>query len=367
MKNHYGKILIRNHNLFQKKAKAKKALQIPDSLDYTGIITDNIIEIKLMTFDIDNVASHSSDNIEEIISKIDENKVNWINIDAIYNTDIIKSVGEHFLIHHLILEDILNTEQLPKVDFEDNYLFLTMKILTLNPVSNLIDNEHISFLLGKNYVISFQEKKGDIFNGIRERILDAKGRVRKRSSDYLFYLLVDAIVDNYYLVVDNLNDNIDDLEEKLYYNPKQEQFQNILELKKQTIFLRKAIIPLESALRSLTDEDLDSIDPVHTKYFLDVFEHTKSIIQDIEIMRELLIGHIELYMSAQSNKMNNIMKTLTVIASIFIPLTFLAGVYGMNFKYMPELDWKYGYPLILFSMCSIGIIMFIYMKRKHWF
>ena len=366
MKDNLGDYLKKNLRFLNSPVRAKKAGLSPGELVYTGEIVDKKINVEILSFDSEQASKFNSEDASDILKKFDKSKVNWINIDALYNTDLIKDIGTFFNLHPLIMEDILNTTHPPKVDMEDDYIFITLKMLMIDK-SGEIDIEHVSFILGNNYVLSFQEKHGDVFDSIRDRITNGKGKARKRSADYLLYLLIDAVVDNYYFVLDNLNDKIDDLEEKLYFDPSQDNFQKIIDYKKQLIHLKKSIVPLEPVLHELLDEEIQAIDGSHTKYFNDISDHLKSIIQDLDVMREVLLGHVELYMSSLSNKMNAIMKTLTVVAAIFIPLTFVAGVYGMNFRYMPELEWSLGYPLILSFMALAGIGMFIYMKKKKWF
>jgi len=366
MQRDLGDYIKKNLKFLVPPQRAKKAGLPPGSLTYTGDILDKQILINLISYDADNFSTYKSSEFKKILDKFQKDKINWLNVDALYKTDIINEIGEYFHLHPLILEDILNTQQQPKIDVEDDNLFITLKMLRINSAGE-IDIEHLSFVLGNNYVLSFQEKHGDVFDVIRDRITNGKGKARKRTADYLLYLLIDAIVDNYYFVLDNINDKIDELEEQIYFNPTQENFQKIIDYKKQLIHLRKAIFPLESVIRELLDEDIPVIDSSHSRYFTDVLDHLKSIVQDLDVMREVLLGHIELYMSSLSNKMNSVMKTLTIVASIFIPLTFLAGVYGMNFKYMPELGWKWGYPLVWIVMITAGLLMLFFMKKKKWY
>jgi magnesium transporter len=299
------------------------------------------------------------------LDKTKNNRINWININGLFDTDVVKSIGEKFELDNLILEDILNTQHQPKSELTNDSVFITMKMLSV--VDGFINVEHISFVLKDNYLFSFQETHGDVFDWIRERLSNGKSKVRKKSKDYLLYLLIDAIVDNYFVVLDFINDKVDEIEEQIYFNPTTEFFEQIIGLKKKIIYLRKSILPLENAIKNLIDDDSGQISDENHKYYSDILDHLRSLIQDIEILREIIKGQIELYMTSLSVKMNNVMKTLTIIASIFIPLTFVAGVYGMNFKFMPELEWYWGYPAILSVMALLGISMFIYMKRKHWF
>lgn len=366
MRTDIGEYIRKNIKSFLNPIRSKKAGHAPGTLIYTGAVKDKKTKIKLMTYNTDSFAEFDFENTSEVFAKFDNNKINWINVEGLQNVEIIDEIGNFFNVHPLILEDILNTEQQSKIDIEDEYIFITLKMLKVIK-SRDIDIEHISFILGSNYVISFQEKQGDIFDIIRDRLINNKGKARKRTADYLFYLLIDAIVDNYYYVLDNINDKIDELEEAIYFNPSHENFQKIIDYKKHLIHLKKLIYPLESCIKELLDDEISTINSNHINYFNDVLDHLKSIVQDLDVMREILIGHVELYMSALNNKMNSVMKTLTIVASIFIPLTFIAGVYGMNFKYMPELESKWGYPIILLIMLLTGLIMLFYMKKKKWF
>lgn len=366
MQKDIGQYIKKNIKIFSNPIRAKKAGLPPGTLTYTGEVTDKKVLINLVTYNSDYFDSVISEDLNFALEKIEKDKINWINIEGLSKTEIIDNLGSYFKLHPLVLEDILNIQQQPKIDIEDENIFVTLKFLKLNNFGD-IDIEHVSLVLGANYVISFKEKESDVFDVIKDRLINNKGKVRKRTADFLFYLLIDAIVDNYYYILDNINDKIDELEEIIYFNPSQDNFLKIIHYKKHLIHLRKSFIPLESVIRELLDEDNNLIGTENTKYYNDVFDHLKSIIQDLEIMREMLIGHIELYMSSLNNKMNSVMKTLTIVASIFIPLTFIAGVYGMNFKYMPELEMIWGYPLILLIMLITGLGMVFYMKKKKWF
>lgn len=358
-------MLQKKLDLLEKPVRAKKAGLAPGTLLYTGFVTNPVTDMSIISYNENEFDRKNSQSIDEILSAIKQDKINWLNLDGIFDIETVKIVGEKFELDSLIQEDILNTQHQPKAEITDESIFITMKMLAV--VDNSITTEHISFVVKQNSLISFQEIEGDVFGGIRDRLENVKSKARKKSTDFLLYLLIDAIVDNYFIVLDFINDKVDEIEEQLYFNPTPEIFERIIEFKKNIIYLKKSILPLENAIRILIDDDSGQIAEANHKYFSDVLDHLKSLIQDIEIQREILMSHIEIYMSSLSVKMNNVMKALTIVASIFIPLTFVAGVYGMNFKYMPELNWVWGYPAILFIMAGIGIGMFIYMKRKHWF
>ncbi|ROL61692.1 magnesium and cobalt transport protein CorA [Bacteroidetes/Chlorobi group bacterium ChocPot_Mid] len=366
MQTDIGDYIKKNMKFLSNPIRAKKAGHPPGTLTYTGEVADNKVKLDLITFDSDSCNEFEFDKTDELLAKFDKDKINWINVVGLHDVEVINETGNFFNLHPLVLEDILNTQQQPKIDIEDENIFITLKMLKVNK-SGDIDIEHVSFILGSNYVISFQERQQDVFDNIRDRLINNKGKARKRTSDYLFYLLIDAVVDNYYYVLDNINDKIDELEQAIYFNPSHDNFQKIIDYKKHLIHLKKLIYPLESCIRELLDDEVSTINNNYIKYYNDVLDHLKSIIQDLDVLREILIGHVELYMSALNNKMNSVMKTLTIVASIFIPLTFIAGVYGMNFRYMPELESKWGYPLILLIMLITGLGMLFYMKKKKWF
>jgi len=229
-----------------------------------------------------------------------------------------------------------------------------------------INSEQVSIILGQNYVISFQEKEGDVFNPIRERIRTGKGRIRKMGADYLAYGLIDAIVDGYFLILEKLGENIEDVEETMMSNPTPETLHSIHRLKRKMISIRKSVWPLREAVSTLERSDSSLIQDPTRIYLKDVYDHTIQVIDTVETFRDMLSGILDIYLSSISNKMNEIMKVLTIIATIFIPLTFIAGVYGMNFENMPELKWRWGYPAIWFVMLFIGILMLVYFRKKKW-
>ena len=292
--------------------------------------------------------------------------VTWINITGLHDISKIETLGECFNLHPLLMEDLLNTDQRPKLeDFED-YLFIVLKMLTYDGSSKSIVSEQISLVLGRNFVLSFQETEGDVFDSVRSRIRNSKGRFRKSGADYLLYALIDSIVDNYFVIMENAGEQIEDLEEALTADPKSQYLPELHRLKREAIFLRKSVWPLREVISGLQRADSKLIKKETQLYLRDVYDHTIQVIDNVETFRDMLAGILDLYLSGMSNKMNEIMKVLTVFAAIFIPLTFVAGVYGMNFEYMPELTWRYGYFYVLGFMGLVTAELLGFFKIKKW-
>ena len=292
--------------------------------------------------------------------------VTWLDVDGIHQADVFDIVGKHARLHHLVIEDIHNTYQRPKVEDYEDYLYIVLKMISWNEETKEVQAEQVSLILGKNYVISFKEDPGDIFDPVRLRLREGKGRIRKMGADYLAYSLLDQVVDNYFLVLENLGEQIEDLEEELITNPDASTLQTIHHLKREMIFLRKSVWPLREAISSLERGESPLFQPETLVYLRDVYDHTIQVIDTIETFRDMVSGMLDIYLSSVSNRMNEVMKVLTIIATIFIPLTFIAGIYGMNFANIPELHWRWGYFVVLGVMIIIAIGMVIYFRRKGW-
>jgi len=348
------------------KKRSKKVGLPPGTLVHVGEKKTEKVNITIIDYDEAHFQEKEAKTIEECFPFKDKPTVTWINIDGIHQLDIVEKVGKHFGLHPLILEDIVNTEQRTKVeDFED-YIFVILKMLYSEGKNNETRAEQVSLILSSNFVISFQENKGDVFNPIRERIRNGKGRIRKLGADYLAYALVDAIVDNYFVILEKTGDEIEDIEEELITNPTPETLQLIHNLKREMIFLRRSIWPLREVISGLERGGSSLIKESTEIYLRDVYDHTIQVIDTIETFRDMISGVLDIYLSSVSNKMNAVMKILTIVATTFIPLTLIAGIYGMNFKYMPELEWRWGYPVILVVIIAIGISMLVYFRRKKW-
>ena len=292
--------------------------------------------------------------------------VAWINIDGIHNSEIIENIGKNLNLHPLLLEDIMNTHQRPKMEDYGDYIFMVLKMLYHNTEQDKLEIEQVSLILGPNYVVSFQEKEGDVFNPVRERIRKGKGKVRKMGASYLAYTLIDAIIDHYFVLLEGTGDKIEEIEEELVTEPVTKTLQAIHDLKREMIYLRKSVWPLREAINGLQKTESTLIEESVGLYLRDVYDHTIQVIDTIESYRDMISGMLDIYLSSISNKMNEVMKVLTIIATIFIPLTFIAGIYGMNFVYIPELQLRWGYFAALFVMAVVAILMLFYFRKKKW-
>jgi magnesium transporter len=290
--------------------------------------------------------------------------VTWVNVNGVHCVEVLEELGECFGIHSLVLEDIANTEQRPKTEDFGDYLFVVLKMLDYE--GDEVGTEQVSLILGPNYVLSFQEREGDVFDVVRERIRNAKGRIRKTGPDYLAYALLDAVVDNYFVILEQIGEKVGLLEDELAENPKPETLQNVHELKREMIILRKSVWPLREVVNGLIRDDSKLVRESTGVFLKDVYDHTIQVIDAVETYRDVLSGMLDLYLSTVSNRMNEVMKVLTIIATIFIPLTFVAGVYGMNFKFMPELGWHWSYPLVWLVMVTVAVLMVLFFRRKRW-
>jgi len=264
------------------------------------------------------------------------------------------------------MEDMLNTNQRAKLDEYEDYLYLVLRMFYYSGSIKEIHSEQISIVIGKGYVLSFQETEGDIFDPIRDRIRTGKGKIRKMDADYLGYCLLDTIVDNYFIIMESIGDELEDLEDELVKNPTQDTLQKLYRIKQNMLLLRKSVWPLREAISKFQRLEHKLIGETTKLYLRDVYDHTIQVIDNIETYRDMTTGMIDIYLSSISQKLNETMKVLTIIATIFIPLTFITGLYGMNFEFMPELTWKYGYFAALFVMLSVAVTMMTYFKRKKW-
>ena len=346
--------------------RARSAGLPPGTLIHLGEPKTTRVKITVIDYSDIDFEEQEIDKIEECYAYKDKQTVTWINIDGIHEVDIIEKIGTHFGIHPLMLEDIVNTEQRPKLEDFENYLFLVLKMLSFDEQQRAIKIEQVSLVVGPNYVLTFQEREGDVFEPVRDRIRRAKGRIRKMSADYLAYALLDAIVDSYFVILEKIGDKIEELEEDLISQPDTETLQSIHYLKREMIYLRRSIWPLREVTSAMSRNESILIKKSTEIFLKDVYDHTIQVIDTIEAYRDMISGMLDTYLSSISNRMNEVMKVLTIFAAIFIPLTFVAGIYGMNFSFMPELGWKWGYFVVLALMAAIVITMLIYFRRKKW-
>ncbi len=348
------------------KKRLKTLGQPPGTLIFTGEQKTEEITISIIDYDENQYQEKKVKTVEECLQFKETPTVTWININGLHEPSVIEQIGEHFDIHTLILEDILNTTQRPKLDDLGDYICIILKMLSYDEENRRIDIEQVSFLLGSNFVISFQEKEGDVFNPIRDRIRTGKGRVRKMGADFLAYALIDAVVDNYFIILEQLGEEFEQLEDELLSNPVPDTSVKIHAMKRELIYIRRSVWPLRELINGLERGESKLIKKATLIFMRDLYDHTIQVVDNTEAFRDIISGMLDTYLSSLSNRMNEVMKVLTLIATIFIPLTFIAGVYGMNFHFMPELAWRWSYPIVWIVMCAIGVSMLFLFKRKKW-
>jgi len=336
----------------------------PGTLVYTGEYFENKPSIELIGYNGTD-AERKEISVEDL-DKIDDSRVFWLNINGLSDTSLIEKIGSAFSINSLVLEDILHTSQRPKVEFYSEYMFAVMKMIYFDNESSRLTFEQISIVLTKNGVISFQEKPGDVFDGIRRRIIENKGIVRSNKADYLAYLIMDAVTDHYFHILEKFGEDIEEIEDLIVYKPDTSSISALHEVKRNLIMLRKSVWPLREVISGIERDDTGIISKELRFYIRDLYDHTIQIMDTVETQREMTAGLLDIYLSTLSNKMNEVMKVLTIIATIFIPLTFVAGVYGMNFAFMPELHFRWGYPAVLIGMFVLFLGMLYYFRKKKW-
>ncbi len=350
-----------------RKKRSRKAGMPPGSLVHIGERKQERARITLVDYDQGQVHEREVQDIAECFPFKDSPTVTWINVDGLHDVEVIERLGGRFNLHPLILEDILNTAERPKIEDYGDYLFAVLKVFLGNPSGGREERTiQVSIVIGPNFVLSFQEKTNPIFDAVKDRIRRGKGRLRRSGADYLAYALVDSIVDSYFAVLERFGDEIEELEEALVADPKREILRRIHALKSEMVFLRRSIWPLREVVNTMERLETPLITAATDIFLRDVYDHTIQVIDNLETYRDVLSGMVETYLSSVSNRMNEVMKVLTIIATIFIPITFLAGVYGMNFRFMPELEWKYGYFVVWGIMIAAVALMVVYFKRKKW-
>ncbi|MFZ7101631.1 MAG: magnesium/cobalt transporter CorA [Peptococcaceae bacterium] len=348
------------------KSRSIKSGRPPGTLVHIGERKIEDVTVSVINYSETTCREKIFTDISEALNFTDNFSANWINIDGIHNIHVIEEIGRKFNLHPLLLEDILNTDQRPITEDFADYLFVVLKMFDYAKETGRIKIEQISLVFGNDFLISFQEEAGDIFDPIRDRLRTAKTNIRKLGTDYLAYALIDAIIDNYYVIMENVDLQIEQIEEELLEEPGSATLQKIHNLKKNLIILRKSAWPLREVIAALERTDSELIKTGTKKFLRDVYDHAVQVIDLIETFQDILSGMIDVYLSSVSNRMNEIMKVLTIISTIFIPMTFISGIYGMNFKYMPELEWRGGYFTILIIMALIPLSLLFYFKKKKW-
>lgn len=338
----------------------------PGTLVYTGENPDQEVIVSVVDYNQTTFQKLEFTSIEDLLSLRGAETVTWVNINGIHDVSLIESIGEHFAIHSLVLEDILHSQQRPKLEDYDDYLFIVLKHLSLDEKTLDVLQEQISIILTEGIVFTFSERSANLFESVYKRISTGKGRIRGRGSDYLAYAIIDTIVDQYFVFQDALDNLLDGIEEQLLTNPDKQTLAHIQTLKREIIFVKRNITPVRELLAMLLRSESPLIHESCDIFFRDVYDHSIRVIEAMESYRELVSGMLDIYLSSISNRMNEVMKVLTIFASIFIPLTFIAGIYGMNFEHMPELKWRLAYPILWVIFVLITGVLLYYFKRKKW-
>lgn len=356
---------MRAGSRFHKKRSVKSGLP-PGSLVHIGDDSNKSVQISRIGYGPGEIEERQFEQIDQYLQNPCNSEVVWVNVEGVHDVELIRALGENHTFHPLVLEDIVNTIQRPKIEDYGDYLFIVLKMLRPTDEGDF-SSEQLSIILGPDYLFTFQEGiRGDAFDSVRERIRNGKGKIRGMGADYLAYALIDAIVDGYFIVLELFGEKIVDVEEELTLTPDQDALHRIIGMKKEIIYLRKSVWPLREAISFLERGDSSLLHDATRLYFRDVYDHTVQVIDTVETYRDLLSGMLDLYHSSISNRTNEVMKFLTVIGTIFMPLTFLVGVYGMNFKHFPELEWKDGYFILWGLMVSLALLMVAYFRKKRW-
>ncbi len=339
--------------------KSRKSGLAPGTMVHIGTRTTGKIKIRGMDYNGTYFKEVVTSNVAEVLPMRETRAATWINVDGIHDISLIERLGKHYGLHPLVLEDIVSTSQRPKVEYFGKYIYFVLKLLHYDDSSAEVFAEQVSLVLGKNFVLSFQETEGDVFDPIRARI-------RSMKADYLLYSIIDAVVDNYFVILEKIGERIENLEEDIVENPSQSTLRQLHRLKREIIYITKSVWPLREAISTLQRTESELVRPETNVFLRDVYDHAVQVIDTAETLRDILAGMLEIYLSGISNKMNEIMKVLTVISTVFIPLSFVASLYGMNFVHMPELDMWWAYPAVILVMLAMAFTMLLYFKRKGW-
>jgi magnesium transporter len=343
-----------------------KVAQAPGSLQFAGVKKLETPRLTYMDYTVDSLQENADAALQACLALREKPSTSWINLYGLHDPELVIQLSDILDIHPLVREDILHTSQRPKFEDFEKYLYIVCRMVRWDDAKNQIESEQLSLVLGAAGLISFQERPGDVFANVRERLRMGKGRIRGAGPGYLCYALLDAVVDNYFLVLEKFNDQIEDLEEELLDNPEPRHLQLIHELKRELIVTRRAVLPLREVIRGLLASESDLLDEQTEVFLRDVYDHTIQVADTVDSFRDLLSGLQDLYLSSISNRMNEVMKVLTIAATIFVPLTFVAGIYGMNFEFMPELKWKWAYPAFWVFILAAFVSMVVFFRRKKW-
>ncbi|PLX75159.1 MAG: magnesium and cobalt transport protein CorA [Desulfuromonas sp.] len=351
-------------SLFQ--VKAKQVGLPPGALIHVGQQKTEQPIISLIRYDLSSLDCQTDISLEQAAGSRQEGKVSWVNLSGIHDTAVVEAIGQTFEVHPLALEDILNTQHRPKLEEMQENTLVILKMLFFDQDSQSIRTEQVSMILGVDYVLTFQEQEGDVFDGVRGRLQRSNGRIRQRGPDYLAYALIDSIVDSYFHILEKVGDHLAQLEEVMMEGPDPSMLGRIHHYKRQLLMLHRSVWPLRDLVSELYKEESPLVAESTRVYLRDLYDHCIQVLDTVEIFRDMVSGLQDLYLSSVSNRMNEIMKVLTIMASIFIPLTFIAGIYGMNFEYIPELRWRWGYFAVWLVMIAGALGMLLFFKRKRW-
>ncbi|AHM60647.1 magnesium and cobalt transport protein cora [Flammeovirgaceae bacterium 311] len=338
----------------------------PGSIMYTGENADAPISMQLFAYDEDGLKESFPESPQKAIDAVSKNGTTWINVDGVHDVVLVEQICKHFNIHPLTIEDIVSTRQRPKVESMEGYLYVVLKVLEYDEEKASVGLEQISLVLGPDFVLSFQERPGDTFEPVRSRLRAGRGRIRSAGADYLLYALIDTVVDNYFVILDRIDERADQLEEQLLTDASKENFDTVYHLKREMLTIWRSVWPLRDVMYRLERGDFVLIQDQTQIYLRDVSDHMTQIIDIVEVTRDLLKGMADLYHSTVGSRTNEVMRVLTIISTIFIPLTFIVGVYGMNFEVFPELKWRYGYLFVWLVMIGLAIMMLIIFRKKKW-
>jgi magnesium transporter len=358
---------MRTHKHLRRPSRTAKAGLPPGRMVYIGDKPDTPVRISVFDYDATAIAEHQLQRVEECEAYRNKHKNTWINVDGIHDIGVIECIGKMYNIHPLVLEDIVNTQQRPKIEDYGDYLYIVVKMLEYDYEAEDVVTEQMSFILGKDYVISFQEIAGDTFDAVRNRLRNPESRFRQLGTDYLLYALMDRIVDDYFIIMEKLGEELEEFEDAAYNNPGTNIAQRLNYLRRNTITVRRSVWPLREMVNHMSNGDYKQINKRTSIYMRDLYDHTVQVLDTVETYRDIQGGIMDVYQSNLNLRMNEVMKVLTIISTIFIPLNFIAGVYGMNFRYMPELENPYGYFIIMGFMMGVAILMLIWFKVKRWF
>ncbi len=345
---------------------SKKVGLAPGSLIHIGEKKEEQVRITLFDYDAQHCEQKTITKVKKAVPLKDTSSVTWINIDGLHDVKVIEDIGKHFDLHPLTLEDILHTGQRPKMETHANYIYVVLRMLRYDSANRKVLSEQISMILSDHYILTFQESVGDVFDPIRERMRESSSRLRKHGPDYLLYRLLDSIVDHYFVVLEKIGDHLELLQDQVAQDPDENILQDIHGMRREMINLRRAIWPVRDLISSFQRMESTLIQENIDVFLNDLYDHIIRVIDTVETYREMISSLLDLYMSGISNKMNAVMKVLTIIATIFIPLTFIAGIYGMNFDYMPELHFRWAYPVVWLIMIVITLGMILFFRRKKW-